>query len=128
MPRISTIQLRALFLTAVFAGNFLVVCPCSAAAEPSVSLGMHGHCCCGQTAAPCKHRKTCPGMRAVKFNLLEKQAAPTVCLNPVDTMVYMPGYTVPAVECRLAPGSALSLYLSPHAPPDRLALYQCYLI
>jgi hypothetical protein len=90
--------------------------------------GKHAHCCCRQKTPPCKSAKGCPGMQAVKFNLLEKKAAATVRLNMVDAMVVSPEFVVPAVEGGLAQRNASSCYLPPHAPPDRLALYQCYLI
>jgi hypothetical protein len=67
-------------------------------------------------------------MQAVKFNLLEKKAAATIQMSAIDAVVLTPEYVVPAVEGRLAQRNAFSSYLSPHAPPDRLALYHCYLI
>jgi hypothetical protein len=133
MPGTFTIRIKALFLTAIFAGNFFAVCRCSgeAAAAPSVFMGMngkHAHCCCRQKTPPCKDAKRCPGMRAIKFNLLEKKAAATVQLSAVGATVLTPEYVVPEVEGRLAQRSASSSYLPPNSPPDRLALYQCYLI
>ncbi|HUB60556.1 MAG TPA: hypothetical protein VL978_07640 [Puia sp.] len=135
------IRIKALFLAAIFTGNFLVVCHCSAA-ERRVSAAMQGCTCCPQKAVPCTHKvvpcpqkavpcmpgKPCPGMQAVKFNLLEKKTAAKICLGPVEAMVFIPRYMVPAVEGRLARRNVSSWYLPPHAPPDRLALYQCFLI
>ena len=122
MPQKFIIRIKALFLLAVFAGNFFGVCHCSAAMVDST------HCCCHKTAQPCKETSNCAGTQAVKFNLLEKKAAATVCLNPVDAILVPRDFVVPAVEGRLAQRNASSWYLPPHAPPDRLALFQCYLI
>jgi hypothetical protein len=67
-------------------------------------------------------------MQAVKFNLLEKKAAAKVRVGPVDAVLVMRGYVVPGVEGRPVQPNAFSCYLQPHAPPDRFALYHCYLI
>jgi hypothetical protein len=67
-------------------------------------------------------------MHAVKFNLLEKKAAAKVRVGPADAVPVMRGYVIPGVEGGSAKSNAFSCYLSPHAPPDRLALYHCYLI
>jgi hypothetical protein len=67
-------------------------------------------------------------MQAVKFNLLEKKAAAKVRVGPVDSVLVTRGNVVPGVEGRPVQSNAFSCYLSPHAPPDRLAFYRCYLI
>jgi hypothetical protein len=123
-----TIRIKALLLSAIFTGNFLVVCHCSAAAGSSATAGMHGYCCCHQKARPCREKNRCPGTQAVKFNLMEKKAAATVHLSPADATVITRGYAVPAVGGRAVRHNASSINLPPHAPPDRLALYHCYLI
>jgi hypothetical protein len=131
MPGTFTIRIKALFLLAVFAGNFFVVCRCSAAVASSVLMRMnpvHAHCCCRKKTLPCKDKKDCPGMQAVKFNLLEKKAAAKVRVGPVDAVLVTRGYVIPGVEGRAVRSNAFSYYLSPHAPPDRLAFYRCYLI
>lgn len=124
-----TIRIKAFLLTAIFAGNFLVVCHCSASdAGPSVPAPVPDGCCC-KKSHPCKEPKRCPGTQAVKFNLLEKKAAAEVQLGPNDgvpvTRVYGPAAAVRGgTDCR---GS--SAFLMPlHAPPDRLALYHFYLV
>jgi hypothetical protein len=126
-----TIRIKALFLLAVFAGNFFVVCRCSAAETSLASMRMnsvYAHCCCQKTTSPCNDKRGCPGMQAVKFNLLEKKAAAKVRVNPVGMALVIRGFVIPGVEGGLAKPNAFSRYISPHAPPDRLTLYHCYLI
>jgi hypothetical protein len=89
---------------------------------------VHAHCCCQKKASPCKDKKGCPGMQAVKFNLLEKKAAAKVRVGPLDAVHVTRGYVVPGVEGGPAQSNAYCCYLSLHAPPDRLAFYHCYLI
>jgi hypothetical protein len=133
MPDTFTIRIKAIFLSAVFAGNFLVVCHCSAvaAAGPLAFMrmnGNHAHCCCRQKKTiPCKDAKGCPGTQAVKFNLLEKKAAGAVEVGPADAIGTL-SYLVAVIEGRLVRVNISSWCLPPHAPPDRLALYHCYLI
>ena len=131
MQGMFTIRLKAFFLSAIFTGNFLVVCRCSAGAVGSSDLvrmgAIHMHCCCRQKAMPCKDKKSCPGTQAVKFNLLEKKAAATVQVSPADGMVKL-RYIVPAIEGRLVQVNTSFCPLPPYPPPDRLALYRCYLI
>jgi hypothetical protein len=131
MQGMFTIRLKAFFLSAIFTGNFLVVCRCSAGAVGSSDLvcmgGVHTHCCCHQKAMPCRRKKGCPGTEAVKFNLLEKKAAAKVRVSPADMML-TPGYIVPATEGRLVQVNTSFCPLPPYPPPDRLALYRCYLI
>jgi len=67
-------------------------------------------------------------MQAVKFNLLEKKAAPTVRLIPADATVVARDPVDPVVEDRLPRNNVSSHYLPLYAPPDRLALYHCFLI
>src|SRR5579863_9197286 len=97
MPGTFMIRIKALFLSAVFAGNFFGVCHCSAAVVDSTAVvnsaasmrmnGKKGHCCCHKAAQPCKETRNCPGTHAVKFNQLEKKAAATVCLSPSNAML-----------------------------------------
>jgi hypothetical protein len=98
------IRIKALFLSVIFAGNFFAVCPCAA-----------------------KDATGCPGKQAVKFNLLEKKAAGMVEVSPADAIGTL-GYLIPVIEGRLVWVSTSSWCLPLHAPPDRLALYHCYLI
>ena len=67
-------------------------------------------------------------MQAVKFNLLEKKAAATVQVRAADALLITRDYIVLPVEGRVARRDASLFDLPPHAPPDRLALYHCYLI
>jgi hypothetical protein len=127
------IRIKALFLSVIFAGNFFAICPCAtgAAASASALMRMNGNypsCCCRQKKTiPCKDAKGCPGTQAVKFNLLEKKAAGTVVVSPADATGTL-GCLVPVIEGTLVRVNISSLCLPPHAPPDRLALYHCYLI
>jgi hypothetical protein len=126
-----TIRIKALFLLAVFAGNFFVVCRCSAAMASSALMRMnpvHAHCRCQKKTLPCKDKKDCSGMQAVKFNLLEKKAAAKIRVGPVNAVQVTRGYFISGVEGRPVQSNAFSCYLSPHAPPDRLAFYRRYLI
>jgi hypothetical protein len=89
---------------------------------------IHAHCCCRQKSLPCKDAKGCPGTQAVKFNLLEKKAAPTVRLNPAEAAVSTRYLVDPIVEDPQLRNNVSSHYLPLYAPPDRLALYHCFLI
>jgi hypothetical protein len=134
MPGISNIRIKALLLSAIFAGNFFAVCHCAAGAVASTSAimrmnGNYTHCCCRQKRTiPSEDGKRCPGTRAVKFNLLEKKAAATIGVNPAEVISVAREYNVPAIEGNGTEPSVPSWYLPPHAPPNRLALYQCFLI
>jgi hypothetical protein len=67
-------------------------------------------------------------MQAMKFNLLEKKAAATVHLDAAGVPVITRDYFVSIVAGREMPRCYSSRYLPPHAPPDRLSLYHCYLV
>jgi hypothetical protein len=127
------IRIKALFLSVIFASNFFSVCHCACGAVASTSAimrmnGNYTHCCCRQKKTiPCKDAKGCPGTRAVIFNLLEKKAAASVGLSPADAMGTL-GYLVPVIVGRLVRVNTSSWCFPPHAPPNRLALYHCYLI
>src|ERR1700747_2850500 len=84
-----TIQYKALLLLTVFAANFFIFCHCSARAAEHASCCSKNvretgrKACSEEEKAPCKDGKECGGMHAVKFNLLEKQAAKKVSAEPV---------------------------------------------
>jgi hypothetical protein len=128
MPGIITIRIKAFLLTAIFAGNFLVVCHCSATAGACSDFAARQHCCCRQKTRPCREKSDCPGMRAVKFNLMEKKVAGPVHLNLVAAASDVRDYIVPVMEGRLTQRNYSSNYFYQHSPPDRLAFYHCFLI
>jgi len=118
----SRAQLRATLLLAVFAANFFVVCHCSARAAE------HSSCCSKQEKkAPCKDGKECGGMHAVKFNLLEKQAAKNVSPEPVlvATIIHLPQRPLQTLRGTIFFPDRRSYK---HPPPDYQSLYQCFLI
>lgn len=119
-----TIQYKALLMLTVFAANFFIVCNCSA--RPVQPAG-HSSCCAQkQEKPPCKDGKECGGMHAVKFNLLEKQAAKEMIYwPPAYTIVHTLQWKVPIERVRMKYVGLLS-YKQPH--PDYQALFQCFLI
>jgi hypothetical protein len=127
MPGIFTIRLKAFLLSVIFTGNFLVVCHCSAATGPG-RVGMRQHCCCRQRTQPCKGADDCPGKQEVKFNLMEKKVAGPVHLNPVAALLEVTDYMAPVAAARWIKRKYATPYFYHHPPPDRLALFHCYLI
>jgi len=121
--KFSRAQLRTLLLLTVFAANFFVVCHCSARAAE------HPSCCSKkEQKAPCKDGNECGGMHAVKFNLLEKQAARKVSFAaqlPVVLDNFQ--WSVLTIEIRETYVST-DIYTYTHPPPDYQSLYQCFLI
>jgi len=119
-----TIQYKALLLLAVFAANFFVVCHCSARAAE------HSSCCSDskkEEKAPCKDGKECGGMHAVKFNLLEKQAAKKVSAEPIliAAIIHLPKQPLQTLRSTIFfPDRRPYKY----PPPDYQSLYQCFLI
>jgi hypothetical protein len=64
----------------------------------------------------------------VKFNLKEKKAAPTVRLCPVEVALIARNYAIVTVEGPESQIKTVTSFFPLHSPPDRLALYHCYLI
>jgi hypothetical protein len=98
-----------LLLSAIFAGNFFAVCRCSGVVGGAPwdferMNGKDGHCCCRQ------------------------KTSATVQLRPAELIVIAREYAVCSVGGWAPRDNASSIDLPPHAPPDRLALYHCYLI
>jgi len=119
---LKAIQYKTLFLLAVFAANFFVVCHCSARAA------VHPSCCARkEDKAPCKDGNECGGMHAVKFNLLEKQAAKQVSAEPTlpAMIIHLPQLSLQVLRTTaFFPGRRPCK----HPPPDYQSLYQCFLI
>ena len=141
MPRLSSIQWKALLLLVVFTTSFTVFCHCTgAAADPAMktsrtSQNCHRSCCDKMPGSPkqIKHRQEhndCQGMQAVRFNLLEKQTAdpihpaPTPLIALVRWNEYPVTIALPQTEKRKLPQQ----WSYKHSPPNRLSLYQCFLI
>ncbi|MBN9380931.1 MAG: hypothetical protein J0H74_09205 [Chitinophagaceae bacterium] len=121
MSFVRTIQWKALLMLAVFAVNFMVICHCS------VRTMVPACCAKKETRHPCNDDNGCSGMHAVKFNLLEKQAAPYVELAPVYAIVL----TREELVLKNDPGprrvfSDKAFYTG--SPPDLQSLYQCFRI
>ena len=112
----------------VFAANFFVVCHCvarTAAVKPVHSCCQQAKSSCGKDS-PCKDGKECNGMQAMKFNLKEKKASPSVTLSPVYVLIntFQRRMTSPAAT----PAPISRQRSSYHPPPDFQSLYQCFLI
>jgi len=122
MSLFRTIQWKALIMLTVFAANFMVVCHCSARTMPAQ------HACCAhkQSKTPCKDDNGCSGTHAVKFNLLEKQAADQVTMGDLYlcTTLFDWQLKAPDQQQRTIPEQSHPI----HPPPDLQALYQVFLI
>jgi len=126
-----TIQGKALLLLITFVSNFFVVCHCQASEMPMAS---HRHsCCCKENTSvvPPSHHGSdeCPATHSVKFNLLEKQVAPTF-LAGAPTVAMIAGHFVLAVRRGFVvnESSFRRIYFYKHSPPDLPSLYQRFLI
>lgn len=130
MMNLLVIRSKALLMLVVFTTNFYTVCHCTPAASP------HRHACCerqsrDETAKnniPCKDG--CSHTHSIKFNLLEKQTADPIGIYPRFTAV-LPAFVIPARSplTVAAPPPTLSKELRRRSvPPDRLALFQYFLI
>jgi hypothetical protein len=116
-------------MLAVFAANFYTVCHCTPAASP------HRHACCerqsrDETAKnniPCKNG--CSHTHSIKFNLLEKQTADPISIYPPFTAV-LPAFVIPARSLStFTPQPPAQKELRRRSiPPDRLAMFQYFLI
>jgi hypothetical protein len=135
MPRLSFIQLKALFLLVTFTASFTVFCHCECVTAMNTAMAgkVQHHSCCEKTPEKANHQQEqhdCQGMQAVRFHLLEKQAADPVHASaapltaqlewgwqPVNTMLTQ-------TEKRKLPQQ----WSYKHSPPNLLSLYQCFLI
>jgi hypothetical protein len=130
MTGIKAIQGKALLLLVTFISNFFVVCHCQAHEAPAV---MHHSCCCGEKAATAHHPahddSDCPATHAVKFNLLEKQAASTL-FAAAPMVAVLAEHFIVAVNGGFAKDEApfRKIYFYKHSPPDFQSLYQRFLI
>jgi hypothetical protein len=143
MPRLNAIQWKALFLLLTFSASFTIFCHCAcaaaaAAAHRAASADSESprHSCCDkmpESPKQAKHQhshRDCQGMQAVRFNLLEKQTADPIHSAPAPfTGLIQWGEqptitTLPQTEKRKLPQQ----WSYKHSPPNRLSLYQCFLI
>ena len=118
---------KALLMLVTFSVSFTVFCHCAAMA----AVAAPAHCQHCHKKAPKQHGDSgCQGMQAVKFNLLEKQTADIIHASPAPFMaliaraVYPLSITFGSAERRQLPEQ----WSYKHSPPDRLSLYQCFLI
>jgi hypothetical protein len=150
MPRLSSIQVKALFLLVTFTASFTVFCHCAcgagdAAMDAAMAGKAHHHSCCdkmpkadGQadaanhagSAGNRQEHGDCQGMQAVKFHLLETQASAPIhpAPAPLTALIAWAGQptstTLPKTEKRKLPQQ----WSYRHSPPNLLSLYQCFLI
>ena len=111
MARFSSIQWKALLLLVVFAASFTVICHCATAA-PS---------CCEKKTDQKRNDHGCHGMQAVKFNLLEKQAAATVDAGALPVVILADAALVPSAPVfRVVRPFLPDIWSYKHSPPDLL--------
>jgi hypothetical protein len=132
MPKGWTIQWKAFLMLVVFTVNFCVVCHCAANAAP---CGLaHHHTCCEKSASgkqsDSDSKNDCSGMQAVKFNLLEKQVSSPIHSGeqPVLLITHIYSLTAPVLLVTSRSRRLPDEWAYKHAPPDRQALYQSFLI
>jgi hypothetical protein len=124
MVRLSSIQWKALLLLVVFAASFTVICHC-AVATPSCSE----RSCCEKKTDHKPNDHGCQGMQAVKFNLLEKQAAASVHAGASPVVILADASLVLLTPpSRVIRPSLPDIWSYKHSPPDLLSLYQRFLI
>jgi hypothetical protein len=136
MPKGWTIQWKAFLMLVVFTVNFCVVCHCAANAVPRGLA--HHHTCCEKSASknesrhgsPGENPGDCSGMQAVKFNLLEKQVSSPIHSGEQPVLLITHIYSIAAPVLLTTSGSRRlpDEWAYKHAPPDRQALYQSFLI
>ena len=136
MPKGWTIQWKAFLMLVVFTVNFCVVCHCAANAVPRGST--HHHTCCEKPASKYDNRHEsrgespgdCSGMQAVKFNLLEKQVSSPIHSGeqPVLLITHIYSIITPVLLTTVGSLRLPDEWAYKHAPPDRQALYQSFLI
>ncbi len=129
MPRLDSIQWKALLLLVIFSTSFTVFCHCAAMAASAPATPSCCHAC-HKKAPKQADDQGCQGMQAVRFNLLEKQTAHQILPAPAPftgslTRPAMPvSITLIQTEKRKLPQQ----WSYKHSPPNRLSLYQCFLI
>jgi hypothetical protein len=110
------IKWKVLIMLVSFTASFTVFCHCEKASS-----------CCEKKTSQKKDDHGCQGMQAVKLNLQEKQAVAAFHLEALP-MVLVERGTGGQVLCARAESGFSVFWSYKHSPPDRLALYQCFLI
>ncbi|HEY4064327.1 MAG TPA: hypothetical protein VGM30_20620 [Puia sp.] len=137
MNHLFVIRSKALLMLAVFAANFYGVCQCAPLTHSPAVSAAHCPLCCKDLShdqatgvrdtPPCK--EGCHHTHSIKFNLQEKQISPSIGIHPPVAMI---------LPVSMTAGDGLFMATSHpllqkeryrrHIPPDRLALYQCFLL
>ncbi len=151
MPNFIAIKLKALFLLTVFTANFYSVCHCKdmAPSRPALAQRASHHdgkhheekddCCrddiqspkdCSDHHCPRDEKNGCCGTHAVKWSLLEKQAAYPISSYPVFFAAFTHHFIIPTDLTLSLPskGKIQDKWLHKHSPPDLQSLYQRFLI
>lgn len=127
MPKINAIQVKALFMLVTFTASFTVFCHCAKAAAAAAAT-----CCCKKMAtgrkAGQKDNRSCQGMQAVKLNLQEKQTADNILVAPAPLTALPVSPEPPGLILRRTENRQPQQWAYKHSPPDRLSLFQCFLI
>ena len=129
MPGLSSIQWKALSLLLTFSISFTVFCHCAVAAVAPATPSCCHHAC--QKKAPGgADDHGCQGMQAVKFNLLEKQTADPIhpAATPLTALVLWSEQPVSIALIQTERRKLPQQWSYKHSPPNRLSLYQCFLI
>jgi hypothetical protein len=130
MPKLSSIQWKALSMLTTFSISFTVFCHCAAMAAAKVAAPAHCRHCHHKASKQTQGSADCHGMQAVRFNLLEKQTADPIhpAPAPLTALIEWPEYSssiaLAPVEKRTSPHT----WSYKHSPLDRLSLYQRFLI
>ena len=124
MTGMSSIQWKALLLLVVFTASFTVFCHCATAAP-----ACRERSCCEKKKEQAPNDHGCQGMQAVKFNLQEKQAAASVHADASPEVILGDaGLALSTPVFRVERPWLPDTWSYKHSPPDRLSLYQCFLI
>lgn len=110
-----------------FSVSFTVFCHCAVLAAVAAPVSCQH---CHKKAAKQQDDPGCQGMRAVRFNLLEKQTADPIHAAPAPLTALIARIDYP-LSILLASTERIKLpqqWSYKHSPPDRLSLYQCLLI
>jgi hypothetical protein len=121
-----------MLMLVVFAANFLVFCHCARAGQHSCceksGCADHGGMMPKEAKRDGSKHSDCQGMQAVRFNLVEKQAASSIVLGEPPVMVITFDHVMAPVA-KIEKGFRRSdWWVYKYGPPDLQVLYQCFLI
>jgi len=144
MSNLLAIRLNSLFLLTIFAANLYGVCHCSnmdIRIAQARATQTHKMSCCDDHRAtgkthddkptPCSGNDGCGGTHAVKFSLLDKQAAEPFSLHPIVAVAFVHHFIISpdnAVFTGPAQDRIDTQWRHKHSPPDLQSLYQRFLI